>query len=571
MHLQGRARTVARSWRLCSIAAVAALATACFGATASSANAETPAHTDVLFVVDTSGSMGSELDEAREKIASVMESVSAHLPDVAFGVANVEDIPDYYEGVFTSNLSESEYAEANEKAWRLDKAITTNRSEVAAAIEKLTIGYGGDGPEAYSRALWESDTNPSVGWRTGSRHEIVLIADNVPHDTNLNEGLLESQWVTNPFDTNEEPGGKFGIPDTQWTPGTDLRIRDVARQLGSDGKPLESVEFFGSSDGYLPYWEYWAGLSGGQALDGASGELDKELTDIIETGAAKALASCPSGQVRNGEEACVVPPKPTSHSTVTQVICNLVTATATDTCTATVGDAASSGATNPTGAVTFATRNGGVFIAGNTCNLSPTPLSGNASSCSVQFAPPSKPGPLPEIVATYSGDSTHNSSTGETHYGPASSLETLVDLSEAGTIHPGGEVDVPITCDFPCSTSGSLFSGPDLATSASVASVANVEVLATSAAAHGKRRKKKVVPVLLGKGSVTLSKPGKGQLVIKPTARGRRALARVKRGTRVRLTLKLTVNTANGTLVVNKTQRVTLHPLPRKTHRKKRR
>ena len=178
---------------------------------------------------------------------------------------------------------------------------------------------------------------------------------------------------------------------------------------------------------------------------------------------------------------------------------------------------------------------------------------------------------------TYSGDSTHNSSVGEAHYGPASSLEDLVDLSEAGTIKADEEVEVPIDCGFPCSTGGELFNEPDLADLASVASFGDgdeAEIVATSAASHGKKKKKKKkkhVPVLLGKGSVQLSKPGKGKLILKPSAKGRRALASVKKGKSVRLTLKLTVKTLNGTLVTTKTQRITLRPQSKKKgHAKKR-
>lgn len=565
----------AKSRRFFSFLAITAavLATSASAAT-STAGAAAPAHTDVMFIFDTSGSMGSELAEAKEKVAGVMESVSKNLPDVAFGVSRVEDIPGYFGGAFSETLTEQQYAEDHEKAWKLEQPITTDQTSALTAINGLTIGYGGDGPEAYSRALYESDTNPTVGWRSGSRHEIVLIADNVPHDVNLNEGLPEDVWAENPFDTNEEPGGDFGIAGTTWTPGTNLRIQDVASQLASDGKPLESVEFYGGEGDYVPYWEYWAALSGGQALSGASGELASELTNIIETGATKALSGCPSGEVRVGEEACIVPPKPTSHATATQVICNLVAATATDTCTATIGDTAPAGSTNPTGTVSFATRNGGAFIAGNTCNLTATPLSGNTSSCSVQFAPPSKPGTLPELVATYSGDATHNSSVGEAHYGAASSLEDLVDLSEAGTIKADDEVEVPIDCGFPCSTSGELFNEPDFAGLASVTSFSGggeAEIVATSAATHGKKKKKKKhVAVLLGKGNVKLSKPGKGKLILKPSAKGRRALASVKKGKSVRLTLKLTVKTLNGTLVTTKTQRITLRPQSKKKgHAKK--
>jgi hypothetical protein len=565
MRMQGRVLAHRLTRRVLTVtAALAALTTVAYGPVTSTAGAATPAHTDVVFVFDTSGSMGSELAEAKEKVANVMETVSAHLPDVAFGVANVEDIPGYENGAFTETKTEQQYAEDSEKAWRLDQPVTTDTTSVLSSIGKLTIGFGGDGPEAYSRALWETDNNPTVGWRPAARHEIVLIADNVPHDVNLNEGLPESAWLSNPFDTFEEPGGDFGIPGTTWAPGTNLRIQDVASELGSDGKPLESVEFFGGEDGYLPYWEYWADLSGGQALDGSSGELATTLTNIIETGATKALTGCPAGQVRIGEEACIVPPKPTSHSTASQVICNLVIATASDTCTATVGDAAPSGATHPTGTVSFASSSGGVFSSGNTCNLVATPLSGNVSSCSVQFLPPAKPSALPAITATYSGDATHNSSTAQTHYGAASELAEDVDLSEAGTIGPGDTVEVPIDCGFPCEALGELMSGPDLGKTASVAATES-SLTALASSSHGKKKKKKPSkPILLGKGKLKMSKAGKGKLIIKPTAKGKHALANVKGKKGVHVTLSYTIRTLGGTVVVSKKQHITLRPKPKK-------
>ena len=286
------------------------------GGPARASAATPPEKTDVVFVFDTSGSMGGEIDEAKAKILQVIEHVQATVPDVAFGVANVEDIPGYENGEIDQETTEQQYAESAEKPWRLDQPVTTEASSVTSAIQGLTIGFGGDGPEAYSRALWETDTNPTVGWRPGARHEIVLVADNVPHDPNLNEGIPESEWapneetemVENPFDTHEEPGGKWGIPDTQWNSGVNLGIRSVAAELGGDGKPLESVEFYGAEDGYLHYWEYWAGLSGGEALNGTSGELETKLISAIETGATKELLPCASEEARNGEGVCVSTP-----------------------------------------------------------------------------------------------------------------------------------------------------------------------------------------------------------------------------------------------------------------------
>ncbi|HXD55974.1 MAG TPA: hypothetical protein VN618_14555 [Solirubrobacteraceae bacterium] len=521
------------------LAIVAALTAGSMTLAAGSASAAAPpSSTDVMFVFDTSGSMTGELEEAKEKISSVMAALAASLPNVAFGVSRVEDVPDWNgQEYLGGEPTEKEFEENTEKAWELLQPMSTDQGASQAAINRLTIGSGGDLPESYGRALYEADTNPNVAWRAGARHEIVLIADNVPHDENLNQGLAEALWgpneetgnIENPFNTGKEAPGKQGIPGTTWGAKTNLQIIPIAQMLAADGKPLEDVEFFGGAHGYLHYWEYWAGLSGGSALDASSGELASKLTTLIEGGACG--TTCP-------------------HPTVTQVICNLVIATASDTCTATVADAAGIAAKNPTGAVGFGSSSGGTFL-GNSCTLTPTPASPNTSSCSVTYLPPTTASSLPSITATYAGDAAHNGSAGKTTYPPASELAKDVDFSEAGTIHEG-EVEVPFECGFPCLMAGELFTGPDLGTISSTGSV-QIEV----AEAAG-RKKKKHTPKLLGKGSAKLKTAGKGKLVIKISRKYRSKLAHMK-GT-LHLTIKFTTKTANGTVVGRKTVHVKLKP-----------
>jgi hypothetical protein len=501
--------------------------------------AETPAKTDVMFLFDTSGSMGSELTEATAKIVEVMEHTKATLPDVQFAVSEVRD------------YGPSPYDAETEFPWRLDVPLTPETAKVKEATEKLAAFGGGDSPESYGRALWESDTNPNVGWRAGARHVIVLVADNVPHDNNLNEGIPESKWVSpSPWNTGEELPGTWNIAGTVWTSGTNMDFQSTMGKLGHDGKPLEEVEFFGEETGYLPYWEYWASLAGGVALPGKSGELAARLSSLIEKGATTSLPPCPSGQVRNGEGVCV-------HATSTQVICNLVIATASDTCTATVGDAASESPTNPTGTVTFTSSNGGVFSAGNTCNLTPTPMSGNTSSCSVQFLPPSEPSTLPAITASYGGDATHAPSSGQTHYGPASELAIHLSLAGIGTITPGGTVEVPVACEFPCVVVGELLTLPGLAKLTSLDGA--------DAGALAAKHKKKHKPVLLGKGTLKLGSAGKGKLIVKLSRKGKNALSHVT-SHGVHLTLKIRATTLGGTLVAVKQQGITVRPSKHKKH-----
>ena len=338
----------------------------------------------------------------------------------------------------------------------------------------------------------------------------------MPHDNNLNEGIPESAWakneetgiIENPFNTGEELTGTQNIPGSVWAAGVSTDFQTTLGQLDSDGKTLGMVDFRGTESGYLPYWEYWAGLTGGQALLGGTGELATKVTTLIETRATTALPACPAGKVRNASGVCV-----TIHPTATQVICNLVIATASDTCTATVADGAATEASNPTGTVTFTSASGGVFSAGNTCSLVATPLSPNVSSCSVQFLPPSAPSTLPAITAAYSGDSLRAPSSGQTHYGAAGELISDVTIPSTGTINPDGTVTVPVSCGFPCEISGGLDTLPDLASLASVSPFSiQPAVLTATTAKHGKKKKKKKAkPVLLGTGKLKRAHPARAR------------------------------------------------------------
>ncbi len=252
------------------------------------ARAATP--TDVMFLFDTSGSMSEVLEEASAEMQAVMARVETSVPEVEYGVAEVRD----YGG--------SVYDELDDAPWRLITPITADKAAVTSAIDLLVADGGGDAPEAYGRALWETDTNPNVGWRPGARHAIVLIADQVPHMPNVDAGIPEALWFEfSPWDTGEELPGTWGIPGTQLPPGQTLEFLAVLHQLAGDGKPLEMVDYHDTSEeNFIHYWEYWAGLAGGQALESGVGtkELAGKLIGLIERAAppcaTTATATVPS-------------------------------------------------------------------------------------------------------------------------------------------------------------------------------------------------------------------------------------------------------------------------------------
>ena len=123
-------------------------------------------------------------------------------------------------------------------------------------------------PESYEAAVARPTRAPASAGATGARRMLVLVADNVPHDSDLNEGIPEDERTQpSPFNTRSSPEGY----DWQAT-------LDAARE---HGLPVLMVFFHGAGD-YLPYWAYWAGRTAGAATDGNISDLEDTIVSLVE-------------------------------------------------------------------------------------------------------------------------------------------------------------------------------------------------------------------------------------------------------------------------------------------------
>ncbi len=105
----------------------------------------------------------------------------------------------------------------------------------------------------------------------------------------------------------------------------------------------------------------------------------------------------------------------TLDTTSTAVVCapTSVTVGSALTCTATVTDTASPGATTPSGSVSFTSSpTSGSFGSAGSCTLAATGTAGVAS-CQLSFTPSSAGGYT--VTGSYQGDSTHSSSSGQSN------------------------------------------------------------------------------------------------------------------------------------------------------------
>ncbi|MBW3644476.1 MAG: VWA domain-containing protein [Actinobacteria bacterium] len=137
--------------------------------------AEVPPRPDIVFLADTTGSMGPALANVKANLNNIINSVRASQPQAQFGVAEYRDF----------NCTDP-------FASRLNQAVTADDTAVVAAVNALATGNGCDTPEAQVNALFELATVPAVGFRTDSTRIIAWFGDASGHDPSGGHSLADA-------------------------------------------------------------------------------------------------------------------------------------------------------------------------------------------------------------------------------------------------------------------------------------------------------------------------------------------------------------------------------------------
>jgi hypothetical protein len=107
---------------------------------------------DVLFLVDTTASMGEEIDAIRAGLRDrIAPGIAAAIPDSALGVAHFDDFPEGMCGA------------VDDTPFRLLIPITRDLNRVQAAVDALRLGNGLDRPESQVEALYQVATGEGIG------------------------------------------------------------------------------------------------------------------------------------------------------------------------------------------------------------------------------------------------------------------------------------------------------------------------------------------------------------------------------------------------------------------------
>jgi uncharacterized repeat protein (TIGR01451 family) len=136
-----------------------------------------PPNPDIVFLADTTSSMGGAISNVQAGAGTIMSTVLAAQPTSQFGVAHYtdQDCPN---------------------SFVLDQALTGNTATVQAALNGLTTpneACNSDAAEDYINALYQLATSSAVGWRAGSTRIVVLFGDSSSHDPS--EGISLAQAI----------------------------------------------------------------------------------------------------------------------------------------------------------------------------------------------------------------------------------------------------------------------------------------------------------------------------------------------------------------------------------------
>jgi hypothetical protein len=239
-----------------------------------------PPAANVLFSFDVTSSMGGVLDTTKSNAVSLMVALEATGVSFHFGVASFGDYPDTYNSCGYSNtygdVISGYPGYVSDYPYQLNQAMTTNMTAVSAAISSLQLTPGMDGPEAYTRALYESYADTNVTWQSGAKRVMVNFGDSVPHDCNLNEGIAGKGSTV--YSTGGDPG-RDGIMGTS----DDLDLQTVLSGMASNHVVLLAarVSSFAFTDYYFQYWTNWTGRTGGKAFQSTNTSLINDLMHEI--------------------------------------------------------------------------------------------------------------------------------------------------------------------------------------------------------------------------------------------------------------------------------------------------
>ncbi len=115
---------------------------------------------DVAFFVDTTATMGGEIQKLKVDMITLVNSLHAEIPDLAVGVAGHDDFPS---GNYGSAAVDLPFYVAGPKGF-----VSASLNDNVGAVQTLNVHDGGDFPESQIAAMHRGLTDTFLIWDTGT-------------------------------------------------------------------------------------------------------------------------------------------------------------------------------------------------------------------------------------------------------------------------------------------------------------------------------------------------------------------------------------------------------------------
>ena len=143
---------------------------------------------DLCFVVDTTGSMGDDIDNTKENMASILTHLAEKTENYRVALIDYRD--------FAERTGDS-----IDYPYRVQLDFTSDNEAITGAINSLSLGYGGDDEETVYSALMAA---AGLDWRANAQKVIITLGDAAPLDPEPNTGYTYEQvlWALFNADIN---------------------------------------------------------------------------------------------------------------------------------------------------------------------------------------------------------------------------------------------------------------------------------------------------------------------------------------------------------------------------------
>ena len=133
---------------------------------------------DIVFVVDTTGSMGATIDTVKRIASDLIDDVNSQTLSARYALVDYRDFP--------------ERAATYDYPAKVRSGFTYDKAEIQTAINGLDLGYGGDYPETVYSGL---NTAIDLPWRPGVKKVVINLGDAPPLDPEPFTGLTAQQII----------------------------------------------------------------------------------------------------------------------------------------------------------------------------------------------------------------------------------------------------------------------------------------------------------------------------------------------------------------------------------------